>query len=332
MGLDSPRANLPEPAAPEPPPPPAAPAHPGWDTQFTPAPPRRLDPPAPLPYPPVPPPPVPALELGQSWNLHLRLSRLRAQARQDAARGTTLTNLGASLIVGACVIGIIFFSAQMFGASFLTGMSTVAGPGGQTGPGSTETMLLAVAWCLQFVLFGGLAVFAVSVLSKASALFNSSYQAALRRFSENGVAVLIVQEEFAQMIRDKLTMRTWIQLTGRSTYRTLEDHFDWCACHFPALCQLAAGQRELKLMPLRREENLFNSRKLFMQQTWVYFVGGCILLFLTNIGFIFTVIYTMYGGRYINSRGVLVALCDFMLQDGWAEPGAEEPAAGLPIG
>jgi hypothetical protein len=321
MGLDSPQPGEPPPGGqPVPPARWAAPAPhpasrpPGWERQFTPLPPAGSLAPAPPPPRPLAPPPLPP---GSAhWDFYQRLSRLRERSRQDAARATTLTNIGASLIVGGSILGSLFFSAQMLGMNYATGMSTMAGPGGHAGMGPEPEAILAVMWCFQLVMFGGLAAFAVSVLVKASALFNNSYQDAWCRFDRDGLAVLFAQEEFAQMIRDRLATRTFIKLVGRSTYRTLEDHLDWCACHFPALCQLAVGQRVLKLMPLRREENLFNSRKLFMQQTWVYILGGCLALFLSNLGFIFTVIYMAYGGRYINSRGVLVALCDFMLQPG----------------
>ena len=180
-------------------------------------------------------------------------------------------------------------------------------------------ILVASVYGLTLLLSLAVLVYGINVLAKASHLYTQSYQDASHLFNSTGLALVFAQEDFWKQLQDQLAERSWIKLVGRSTYHTLEEHLDWCACHFPSLRKLADNQGEPSIWQVRLEEGVFKNRKWFMQDTWVYWACGCLLFIAMRIGFIVSLVYTIQGGRYINSRGVLVALCDFMLQPGVVE-------------
>ncbi len=175
---------------------------------------------------------------------------------------------------------------------------------------------------LGLIICASVGAYAIFVLTKANLLFTTSYQEAMGQFNNAGLAVLFAQEDFIQTIQVTLAERAWIKMVGRSVYHKFEEHLDYCACHYPALHRLASGNSDLGIWQLRREESLYKSRKWFMQENWVYWVCGCLVFFSAlhgGVWLIVVMIYLIYGGRYIASRGVLVALCDFLLAEGVKE-------------
>ena len=267
---------------------------------------------------PATPPPPPLPPGSKHWGFYERISRLRHISRKNAARGTTLTNVAAGLVAGGSALGLIsaiFIIPMLFLSA--ASISTSSG-GGANSSDAALVFMYGVFGILSFLFSLAMGSYSFYVLSKASHLFTLSYQETMDLLRNRGLGTVVAQEDYIKHVQDELAERAWIRMVGRSSYHKFEEHLDYCACHFPALRKLAEGQ-QLNIWQLRREDNVFKSRKWFSQENWVYWTCGCLILAGSSNGNPLTLLFLIYlimGGRYVVSRAVLVALCDFLLDPG----------------
>jgi hypothetical protein len=273
---------------------------------------------------PVPPPPPNSQSQAYSWTFYERLAILRDSARKHAAQGTVLTNISAAVTAGTSILGLLMsgFSILAIAIALLdTGATATqsqaqAQAAGSSPPPLGILILMFAMIGLSILVTTAAAVYGIYVLSTCNGLYRKRYAEAMQQLREGSLAQMVAREEFWGLVQDRITERSWIKFVGRSAYRSLEEHLDYCACHLPALTQIAAGERRLNIWQLRREEAVFKWRRWFMQKQATYWACGCLALLFFRVGFVVVFLYTVLGGRFISSRAALVAICDFMLERG----------------
>ena len=261
--------------------------------------------------------PVPYATPAVPWavpEVHHRIALLRDNAVRHGAQGRSLT------IVGA-VLTLLSVLANMAMTLFIFPFSWSTGSGMMD---LIDPVMLCIA-LLLFAVLGGVGFYAIFVLANINKLYQRTYTETWRKLCETSLPLLISQEPFWMRIQDGLNHATVFKFIGRSTYRRIEDHLAFCACHLESLEACGRNER-VSIWQLRRENAPFRNQKLFQQSSSTYWIGGCFLFLFGRILFILALLFTILGSRYVSSRASLVAICEFLLVDDTL-PGKD---AGLP--
>ena len=265
----------------------------------------------------VPPPP------GASFPLvadiyYQRLHLLREQALQESSRIQALARGVAAFLIAMTLVGglasTVFLPLVLAGA--IPGQS----------PGSFgSSMLILMGGGLAFLLFLGILIYAIVVLVKLNGLFQANYDRAFDLLRRTDLPVMLVEDPYWSLITDQLSKASVFNFGGKSNYKRLEDHLSFCAFHLDNLAAVQGGQRDFNVWRLRWADSAFHNQKIFRQRPWVYWVGGCLTLVFRDLLWIVPVLFLIWCTRFVASRGVLVAFCEYFQQEQPASPLAWYP-------
>lgn len=241
-------------------------------------------------------------------DLYARIGVVRDAAVRHFGAAQKLTQTAAVIMLVICFLNLIalaFMVVAAAGGGMFGGASTPAG----------VDMLLLVSYSMFALLLLALAVYSVRVLTDLPRLFARHYELTWLYLHQTSLPLMIAQEDYWLRIQQRLNTWTVLKREGHSIYRTLEEHLSYCACHRDTLLAISHGAEQLPYLKLSRSQQCYASQKLFQQQTWVYWVSGCLLFLFLRIGVIAAAAIVIIGSRYVISRAALVAYCDFLVYD-----------------
>jgi hypothetical protein len=160
------------------------------------------------------------------------------------------------------------------------------------------------------------------VIFRITRLEKNWYKQAMNEFQDTYLASVLVQEDFWYLIKARLSEVSWLTPSNSNIHR-FEEHLDHCACHFHSYLKLQQILPPVGMLQMWLQEITFQFRLLFSLPYWIYIIVFLSLSIFPPAVLLLYIALLVFGGRYIASRGVLIALCGTLLQAGAVEEQAQ---------